>query len=581
MELKQIVDETALDELLAQVDGARLMQTVETIAQNVRLSATPEEAEAFDHLQKELEGLRLAARRFTRPGYVSLPRAASLRVGGEAVGCAAHSMTASVEDCAAELVYLPADEIAAAPPDRIAGKCVLTDGLAMFPVVHAAETRGAAGVVFITGRQIHEMIVSSVWGSPTPEDLDAYTNLPVVSINLADGHALKQKLASSPLEARLTTRVDTFWTELTILTADLAGTEEDSYLLLSGHVDSWHRGALDNASGNAAALEIARILSQTKQNLRRGVRFAFWSGHSHGRYAGSTALCDALFTDLSERCFLHVNADCLGGQGATLLTQSACMPETKALGAAALRKVTGQALEGVPFSRSSDQSFWGTGTPSLFAGVSEQPPLTGGDAASRAFAKLFGGGKSGGFGWWWHTVSDTPDKLDAANLARDCRIYLAAVYAACAAPYLPLALSAAARELLRALEGYAEAAREALDFAPLLADARTLSDNIARAEDKKRAGKVSPVAYNRYALQIEQHLVPLAWVKGSHFAHDSVRRQPLLPLLEDCLALPLARDLHRRNALLVSLQRKCNETRAALRAANALAETLLRGCAPN
>lgn len=581
MQFHQIVDEAKLDELLAQVDGARLMRSVEAIAQNVRLSGTPEEAEAFDYLQTELEALGLDVRRFTRPGYVSLPRAASLAIGDAHIHCVAHSMTASVSERAAALVYLSADQIAAAPPAQLAGKFLLTDGLAMFPIVQAAEQRGASGVVFITGKCIHEMIVSSVWGNPTPTDLDAYTRLPVVSVNAQDGALLKQQLAQEALEAVLSTRVDTGWTDLTILTADLAGAEEESYLLLSGHVDSWHRGALDNASGNAAALEIARLLVQMKGALRRGIKFAFWSGHSHGRYAGSTAFCDACFTDLSERCFLHVNADCLGGQNATVLTQSACMPETKALGAAALEKIAGQTLEGVPFSRSSDQSFWGTGTPSLFAGVSEQPPLTGGDAASRAFAQLFGGNKSGGFGWWWHTVADTPDKLDAANLVRDCRIYLAALYAACAAPYLPLALDAAAREIRKALESYVRAAGDALDLAPLLDDARALTDNVALAESKKRAGNAPPAAYNRFALQLEQCLVPLAWVKGSRFTHDSVRRQPLLPLLEDCLALPAEQDVQRRNALLVALQRRCNEAHAALRAANTLALRFLRSCAPD
>lgn len=303
MKFNPCIDEAALDKLLAQVDSARLMQSVETIAQNVRLSATPEESEAFDYLQGELESLGLDVRRFTRPGYISLPRAASLLVDGISIECAAHAMTASAENRASELVYLPADLCNSTALEKIAGKVLLTDGLAMFPLVQAAEKQGAVGVVFITGKRIHEMIVSSVWGSPTPEDLNAYTKLPVVSVSLESGNLLKQQLAAKSREATLATRVETFWTDLPILTADLAGAKEDSYLLLTGHVDSWHRGALDNASGNATALEIARILSRVKKDLKRGVKFAFWSGHSHGRYAGSAAFCDACFTDLSERCF--------------------------------------------------------------------------------------------------------------------------------------------------------------------------------------------------------------------------------------------------------------------------------------
>ena len=97
---------------------------------------------------------------------------------------------------------------------------------------------------------------------------------------------------------------------------------------------------MDNASGNAASLEIARILAAEQSFLRRGVRVVFWSGHSHGRYAGSTAFCDAFFQDIHDNAFLHVNADCLGGCGATLLSQGGCMAESWALGDFAIRTVT-------------------------------------------------------------------------------------------------------------------------------------------------------------------------------------------------------------------------------------------------
>jgi len=68
------------------------------------------------------------------------------------------------------------------------------------------------------------------------------------------------------------------------LVGELAGRNEDRFALFSGHVDSWHYGAMDNGTANA-----------------------FWSGHSHGRYAGSAWYADHAWRELHQRCILHLN----------------------------------------------------------------------------------------------------------------------------------------------------------------------------------------------------------------------------------------------------------------------------------
>ena len=72
---------------------------------------------------------------------------------------------------------------------------------------------------------------------------------------------------------------------------------------------------MDNGSANAVMLEVARILSKYKKELRRGLRLAFWSGHSHGRYAGSTWYADNFWLDLEKNCVAHVNTDSAGAKG--------------------------------------------------------------------------------------------------------------------------------------------------------------------------------------------------------------------------------------------------------------------------
>src|SRR5690606_8249317 len=138
----------------------------------------------------------------------------------------------------------------------------------------------------------------------------------------------------------LRTEVDTGWRTIPLLTADLPGTMEDTFVLFAGHVDSWHYGAMDNASANAVMLEIARILAG--QRLYHGVRLAFWSGHSHGRYAGSAWYADHFFAELDRRCVAHVYIDSVGGRGADSLRDGYAMPETWAVAAQAVASLAAQ-----------------------------------------------------------------------------------------------------------------------------------------------------------------------------------------------------------------------------------------------
>ena len=366
----------AHEEILAAVDAGRLMDCVRAVCTGERLSNEPE-AQAFDVLHKSLEDAGCRVTRESLSGYVSTPEGASFEAGGEAYEVLTHPMTPSVEVLEAPLAYVPVDAVGETAPADVSGRIVLTDGLAMEPVVRALEDRGAAGVVFITGEEIHNMIVSRVWGSPTPETLHDYVGIPVASRSFGDGTRLRARLAeaSGTLPARLSTRVENRWTEIPVITAEIRGADED-FVMVTGHVDSWGLGALDNASGNACAVELARILAPLASDMRRSVRFVLWSGHSHGRYAGSTAWCDAHFEELERHCLLNVNADCLGGRGATVMTESPAMASTRGLARTALREAAGVTdWRGCRFSRSCDQSFWGAGVPSIFSQVSEQPPF--------------------------------------------------------------------------------------------------------------------------------------------------------------------------------------------------------------
>lgn len=563
-----------------EVSADKLMDYTRHVAAEVRLSGSPEEARAFDYIKTVLEQCGLTTQLYHSDAYISLPRSAKLTVGSCEYKCITHSMAASTGPAgvSGELAYVGKGSRQDYAEVAAAGKIVVADGLAMGAAVKLAEEAGAAGAIFVTAEYTHEMITSYVWGSPTPETCGLLPRIPVVSVTLPDGERIKAQLADTPqVMAKLITEVESGWKKIPALVADISGTDEaDKYVLLSGHVDGWHFGAMDNGSANAGMIEVARVLSRHRDLLKRSVKIAFWSGHSHGRYAGSAWYCDAHFEDLYDNCFLHVNVDSLGAKGAVILTEANCMAETRDLGAAAIRSIAGQDFAGTRFGRAGDQSFWGTGTPSLFMGLSEQALTKG--VAAETFAALFGNGKTGGFGWWWHTTEDTIDKIDPANLTRDAQVYLLVLYRACADAIVPINHLAAVTEINDAIDGYDKVAAGRVDLGLACQRVRRLQHLVA--DVYKRAGSVAADAdrrtVNEYIMELSRLLVPLNYVKGSIYDHDLALRQSAVPLLDEIRELSgCAPGSDEENMLKVLLRRRINKINHLLAQAVRLTEAVL------
>ncbi|KAA0550415.1 M28 family peptidase [Bacillus sp. BGMRC 2118] len=512
------------EELIREVSGEVLMNHTKHISKEVRLSGSDEELRAFHYVKTQLETYGLKTHLLFQDAYISIPLEATVTVGETTITGITHSMAPSTakEGVKGEIIYCSdlTNNI------NIEGKIAILEGIALPSSVETVEKRGAIGVIFINGPYTHEMIVSTVWGNPTPGAV--YPSIPVMSVNDEDGEIIKQYT-----ECVLYTKVDTSWRKVPALTAEIRGNvEPDHFLMFSGHIDSWHYGAMDNATANATMLETARILSQQKHQLIRSVRFAFWSGHSHGRYAGSASYCDSHFEDLYNHCFLHIYVDSVGGKGATILGESNCMAETKGLASKVIQSQTNETFIGKRFSRAGDQSFWGAGIPSLYMGMSEQE-LTN-DPASQALFKLFGGQKAGGFGWWWHTTEDTLDKIDEENLVRDCKVYVATIYEACTAPILPLDYRETIQEFIQTVDNYQELMGSSFTLRTTIERLQLLNENVNLFYHNMR--KLSSTEqeiqdYNSTILKLSKILVPLGYVEGDLFDHDLAASTTPVPLL--------------------------------------------------
>lgn len=564
------------------ISTTRLMGDTETLAQWVRLSGSPEELEAFRYTQKQLRSAGCKTQLLMHDAFISLPGPASLalaqggdgQAGSRAIQCVTHSFAAPTDGLEAPAMYAatPAD----LPAAGAAGWIVVLDGLASPAVVQAGQAAGAVGLVFLNrDPYVHEMIVSTVWGSPAADAMDRMPRIPVVSVAGRHADGLRTAVGGGQTRLRITASVDTGWRKTPLLIADLPGAVEDTFVMLTGHLDSWHRGAMDNGTANATMLEIARAMAKIRRY--RGIRFAFWSGHSHGRYSGSTWYADHYWHDLNARCVAHVNVDSTGGKGSIINRHAYAMPETQGVAHAVVRSLAGGRFEGQRIGRMGDQSFLGVGVPSLLMDISEQT----GDSpeASRDFS-VFSGGNTGGLGWWWHTTEDTPDKIDPALLERDCKIYLGIVHAFATSPVVPLDYTATARTWLKQLQGLRRGVGRALDLRPAIAEAARLvratqglarrARVMARSSDRRAVRQVNAVL-----MAIGRALIPIDYTERGRFDHDPAVAHRDPPHLAALKALGTAKGDEAKH-LAVRAARDLNAVRHALVTASAAAESVTR-----
>lgn len=578
----------AEEALVSQVSGPNLMAYTHEIARYDKASGSTDERRAFDYLQRLLDSFGVTTRLIEHDAYISLPGPARILVeGGPGPECYTTSFGVNTPPggVTAELIYCGHGGPADLADLDLRGKIALMDGLPAAPKTLAVEAAGAIGQINIAGEHLHWMIISPVWGSPTPERLSKLPTRPCVTIRSADGESLKERLSRGPISVTLHTQVDTGWRKTPLLVADIPG-QEPEFVLFSGHVDSWLYGAMDNGTANATMVECARLLAPKRGMLKRGVRFAFWSGHSHGRYSGSAWYADNHWEELNRNCICHLNIDSVGAVGAASLTEAVVMAETRDLAKAVIGQQTGVEFEGRRIGRMGDQSFVGLGVPSLFMSLSEQAPSE--DATSKAM-QLRLGRKSGGLGWWWHTKEDLMDKIDEANLVRDARVYMAVLWRLVAAPVLPVNPAEGTADLANHLEDLQRAAAGRLDLTVALKRAYQLTAltrelqteaeaaAAALAEADTPSNQARAAIINQTIMAVERQLIPVGYAAGSPFDHDPALPTPAVPGLDPVRRLAgLNPDSDDARFLMTQLVRARNRVDHALLVAIEAAETGLQ-----
>ena len=509
------------------VSGPELMASCALFAERMKLSGSADELASLQAIQAKLAGYGYRTELLSHDAYISLPLEASVTIDGAAVTAITHSFSLPSPEAglSAPVSYLGNGNASDFAGRDLRGHILLVEGIASPAVAALARAAGAAGQLHISPHEhLHEMCISPVWGSPGLSTLSELPSTIACTISHADGTALRDHvLRGEGPTVTLHAKVDTGWRPTPILVAKLDGPEPDApFILFSGHHDTWYFGVMDNGSANATMIECARVLAQHRTSWRRGLRLCFWSGHSHGRYSGSTWYVDTHWAELDRRCAVHVNVDSTGGVGATVLTEAAAPAELAGLAGDAIRLVTNETHIGKRPGRNSDMSFWGIGIPSMFGSLSLQPPSP---------TKM-----RNALGWWWHTPHDLLDKIDEANLVRDTKVFAAALWRLLTDPVLPLDFAAAAQEIQTEIDTLAAALGDRLSLQPLHDAAARLHETAAALPASGR----DPAEINHALMHIARALVPMDYTSGDRFSHDPALQQSRLPVLDPIRTLMAA-----------------------------------------
>jgi hypothetical protein len=540
------------------------MDFTANVSKEVRLSGSKEELATFQYIEEKMRSFGLSTHLSFCDAYISLPLNSSLNINGTDYPCITASMAAPTgeEGLNAKLLYVGENTTLVDLKADAKGKIVIFHGFAGRAQVQQAEEAGAVACIFINGERLHNMIVSPVWGNPTPETFPLIPKISVISVTKYDGEEII-KATKKGSTAHVVTRIDEGWRKIPTLIAEIKGqVEPEKFIMLSGHVDSWEYGAMDNASANATMMEVGRVLANVP--LRRSLRLAFWSGHSHGRYAGSAHYIDNNYQDLYDNCLLHVNIDSVGAKGSTIVSEGNIMSLTKTLATKVIKEQTNQQFVGKPFGRSGDQSFWGAGVPSAFMSFSGQPIDAYPDNLDTQYMiKQFNNGpKSSGFGWWWHTTEDTIDKIDEDNLNRDASVYLSFIYHSCSDSLVPLDLEAGVNDLQEQLNVYKEKAKNHISLHTIDQGMQSLS-NIVHKIQVLNQGNIKEnqlKKLNEASQVIARVIVRVMQVGIFEFDHDLAMPMPKVPLLADINQLEKVKnDEHQYLMLLTKLQRRINQ----------------------
>jgi hypothetical protein len=527
----------------------------------------------------------------TLPGLVSYPDRAEFKVLSPVeltieANTLGHSTQTPPEGVQGELldVYTGAFEEFEGKDPR--GSITLSE-LSYSPARHEkqriAGLLGAAGCVMMnwghdTNASVPWGSVKPVWGNPTPDNYGTEMPvLPCIGIARTEGLKLREMAKKGPVRVWFRTRVENGWRPLWITTGEIPGRIAD-FVVLGGHQDSWFGpAATDNAAGNSCVMELARVFSQHRDELRRGLMLGFWAGHETGTMVGSSWFVDRHWDRLREHMCAYVEIDQPACAGTTWWSTSSNAELKRFHQAVERHLLPGRTIKWKRAVKVGDASFFGLGAPTLGA----HSAFTDEELKTSALATL---------GWWHHTLECTIDKVDFSQMAAHLEVYGAYLWKLLTVPVLPYTYLPVAEQFIGRLSelvgsaktiGLEGALARAQEFRKAAVRFDEAADRWRRRYAEKDVTDDEPAEWlNRCIKRLGRLLIPLESTAIGTYGHDPyglTAQTAMLPCLYEVprlAALPEAED---RWMLETKLVRQRNRVADALGDARILIEETLRG----
>ncbi len=551
---------------LSDIDSRRALEHATWITSHApfRQSGTDRERRAAQYVAEQLASYGCEVTIHEFEGYVGFPHGGQLRViSPEAldvpISVFAHSSATPPEGVETELIFCGHGSEDDFRGKDVRNKVVLTY-LSFTPSrpekARLAALHGAAGILmmhFLSGEydNLPEGTVKAVWGNPTDKDFAAMqSTLPSGGVRRADGERLMRMLAGGRVVVRLRVDAERRWAKLPLPVGWIRGKEESRFTLVGGHLCSWSGGATDNASGDAGVLELARVAARHRDRLRRGVMFTAWPAHEQGIMEGSTWFVDTMWDRLDRDCLLYLNMDEMGKRG-TVIIEASCSPEATDLATAAVQDALGlPSVHTKDLHKSGDQSFFGIGVPSVWIG-------------SRPDAETLKAWHGAEYGWWWHTASDTLDKLDPNVQRQELLAGAALLWRLSTAPVLPFRFGSVAARIADRLQSLQQAAGGHLDLSAPIEWAKDFQGRAEALDEASERGKDT----NETQIRLSRTLTNATASVAGRWAQDTYALSDLttyLPGLRAAADLPALHGSDRYHLVLNRLLRERNRVRDAV-----------------
>lgn len=504
------------------LDIQRIMTDLQYIGTLQRYSGSNDGEKTVDFIVERMQSSGVAVERMHYDMYRSLPLTATVELENGAqskkYNATPYVYSGKAKSLRSQVVFDESSECRDAcihesdlKYDNFKGKIILTYNNT-FAFAKKAYKAGAVGILSIWRADIpHHGTLGGVWGTPEIEDIESnYPYIPFVELIKSDGEELKLLLTRGEVYITLDVEMDNSIVESSMPIATIKG-KSDKYVLVSGHYDSWYEGATDNGVANASMIELARVLQEHKSELHRTVVLAWWSGHSDGRYSGSTWYYDQYWKDLFDNCVAHINMDICGCKGSDLVGLNTSMLEGKNFDQKFLSEFNqSEPMEPIPMARFADQTFWGANVPFAI-----MPKFTRNVDSGEAIFD------------WWHTKQDTLDKVDPDIVLRDIKVIskLAAIFAT--VNPLPADLSGFVDLMEMRLKTIENALCADFDLSPVYPYLLKIKEVLKVLEEAvKNHNQTDDII-----IRVGGELTRLMYTYSSRYHHDHAVEQQLFPKL--------------------------------------------------